>query len=136
MMDRFIKMSLPSFGKFIVGLTFFSRGKKVTIWFFYYLNVGVEKDIPRCQRRGAIIVLGMLAVARRDVVTDRIELLLKVGLGPFGKVRFSLTALVGALLSRDDVQADLTLARYTCVALQRVSGSVKKVKGAFSHSLK
>ena len=26
-------------------------------------------------------------------------------------------------------QTDLTLARYTCVALQRLNGSVKKVKG-------
>lgn len=69
-----------------------------------------EQEIPRPQRRGAIIILGMLAVARREVVTERIESLLKIGLGPLGK-------------------ADLVLARYTCVALQRVSGSVKKVKG-------
>ncbi|KAG6899327.1 hypothetical protein C0995_006312, partial [Termitomyces sp. Mi166 len=35
----------------------------------------------------------------------------QIGLGPFGK-------------------ADLTLARYTCVALQRLNGSAKKVKGS------
>jgi hypothetical protein len=34
-------------------------------------------------------------------------------------------------------QADLTLARYTCVALQRLNGSAKKVKGrtlSFMHT--
>jgi hypothetical protein len=28
-----------------------------------------------------------MALARRDVVTDRIDTLLKIGLGPYGKVR-------------------------------------------------
>ncbi|QRV75821.1 condensin complex subunit 1 [Ceratobasidium sp. AG-Ba] len=70
-----------------------------------------DKDIPKSQRRGAIVILGMIAVARREVVTERIDTLLNVGLGPLGK-------------------ADLVLARYTCVALQRVSGSHKKVKGS------
>ena len=53
----------------------------------------------------------MLAVARRHVVTDRVDTLLKIGLGPLGR-------------------ADLLLARYTCVALQRLNGSAKKVKGS------
>ena len=53
----------------------------------------------------------MLAVARRHVVTDRVDTLLKIGLGPFGRT-------------------DLLLARYTCVALQRLNGSAKKVKGS------
>ncbi|KAH7930002.1 hypothetical protein BV22DRAFT_1028970 [Leucogyrophana mollusca] len=69
------------------------------------------KQIPRSQRRGAIIILGMLALAKRSVVTDKVDTLLRVGLGPFGK-------------------ADLTLARYTCLALQRLNGSAKKVKGS------
>ena len=30
-----------------------------------------------------------------------------------------------------DVKNDLTLARYTCIALQRLGGSAKKVKGVF-----
>jgi hypothetical protein len=47
---------------------------------------GSEKPLPREQRRGAIIVLGMLAVANRTVVSERVETLLKTGLGPFGKV--------------------------------------------------
>ncbi|CAE6344453.1 unnamed protein product [Rhizoctonia solani] len=70
-----------------------------------------DKDIPKAQRRGAIVVLGMIAVARPKVVTERIDTLLHVGLGPLGK-------------------DDLVLARYTCVALQRVSGSHKKIKGS------
>ncbi|EIN08162.1 hypothetical protein PUNSTDRAFT_102926 [Punctularia strigosozonata HHB-11173 SS5] len=70
-----------------------------------------DKPLPKAQRRGAIILLGMMALARRDVVTDRVDTLLKIGLGPLGR-------------------ADLTLARYTCVALQRLNGSAKKVKGS------
>lgn len=48
---------------------------------------GSEKDLPKQQRRGAIIILGMLAVAKREVVTERLDALLKIGLGPWGKVR-------------------------------------------------
>ncbi|KAI5117543.1 hypothetical protein M0805_004372 [Coniferiporia weirii] len=70
-----------------------------------------DKQLPKQQRRGAIIILGMAALARRSVVTDRVDTLLKIGLGPFGR-------------------ADLLLARYTCVALQRLNGSAKKVKGS------
>ncbi|TIB99587.1 hypothetical protein E3Q18_01468 [Wallemia mellicola] len=71
----------------------------------------VQKDIPKAQRRGAIIIIGMMAVAKSDIVHDGIDTLIKIGLGPLGK-------------------ADLALARYTCIALQRISGSVKKVKGS------
>ncbi|EDR03670.1 chromosome condensation complex protein [Laccaria bicolor S238N-H82] len=70
-----------------------------------------KQNIPSQQRRGAIIILGMLALGRRSVLSDRVDTLLKVGLGSLGK-------------------ADLTLARYTCVALQRLNGSAKKVKGS------
>ncbi|KAF8269469.1 non-SMC mitotic condensation complex subunit 1-domain-containing protein [Lactarius quietus] len=70
-----------------------------------------ERPLPKQQRRGAIIIIGMLALARRSVVQDRVDVLLKIGLGPMGK-------------------ADLILAKYTCVALQRLNGSVKKVKGS------
>lgn len=48
---------------------------------------GVEREIPRCQRRGAIIILGTIALAKPEVVSERLETLLKVGLGRFGKVR-------------------------------------------------
>ncbi|WVQ93873.1 hypothetical protein IAU59_000951 [Kwoniella sp. CBS 9459] len=72
-----------------------------------------EQDIPKLQRQGAIIILGMLALARREVVTERVEALLKIGLGPLG-------------------MHDLILARYTCIALQRLGGSAKKVKGSLN----
>ena len=35
--------------------------------------IGSDKPLPRNQRRGAIIILGMLAVARRHIVTERVE---------------------------------------------------------------
>lgn len=47
---------------------------------------GADQEIPRVQRRGAIIILGMLALAKREVVTERVDTLLRVGLGPLGKV--------------------------------------------------
>jgi condensin complex subunit 1 len=68
------------------------------------------KPLPKPQRRACIIVLGMLALASRDVLTSNIDNMLRIGLGQMGK-------------------ADLVLARYTCVALQRLNGSAKKVKG-------
>ncbi|EKM51723.1 uncharacterized protein PHACADRAFT_150370 [Phanerochaete carnosa HHB-10118-sp] len=70
-----------------------------------------ERPLPRAQRRGAVIILGMLALARRSVVADRVDTLVKIGLGKLG-------------------QTDLLLARYTCVAIQRLNGSAKKVKGS------
>ncbi|MCO5566082.1 hypothetical protein L7F22_019758 [Adiantum nelumboides] len=71
------------------------------------------KAIPRAQRRGAIIILSMLAVARKEIAADHIDTLLGTGLGGLGA-------------------KDVVLAKYTCVALSRVGGSVKKVKGALS----
>lgn len=47
---------------------------------------GTNKEIPRFQRRGAIIVLGMFAAPKPEVVADHVETLLKIGLGPRGKV--------------------------------------------------
>ncbi|PWZ02320.1 hypothetical protein BCV70DRAFT_198602 [Testicularia cyperi] len=80
-----------------------------TLWAVY----SAPRAISKAQRRGAIIVLGMLATARREIISERIDVLLKVGLGPLGT-------------------RDVVLAKYTCVALQRLGGSVKKVKGALS----
>ncbi|KAJ7454842.1 non-SMC mitotic condensation complex subunit 1-domain-containing protein [Mycena latifolia] len=77
------------------------------LWSVY----SISKPLPKAQRQGAIIILGMLALAKRGVLTDHVDVMLKVGLGHLGK-------------------ADLTLARYTCVALQRLNGSAKKVKGS------
>ncbi|KAI9242455.1 MAG: armadillo-type protein [Podila humilis] len=72
-----------------------------------------QKEIPNPQRRGAIIILGMLAKAKPDIVAQKIEVILKIGLGKHGKV-------------------DLALARYSCIALQRIAGEKKKQKGALA----
>ncbi|TFK38244.1 non-SMC mitotic condensation complex subunit 1-domain-containing protein [Crucibulum laeve] len=77
------------------------------LWQIY----STDRPIPVPQRRGAIIILGMFALAKHSVVKDKIDVMLKVGLGRFAKT-------------------DLMLARYTCVALQRLNGSAKKVKGS------
>jgi condensin complex subunit 1 len=50
-----------------------------------YLS-GSDKQLPKEQRRGAIMILGMLALAKRGVVTDHVDTLLKVGCGYLGKV--------------------------------------------------
>ncbi|PYH95212.1 condensin [Aspergillus ellipticus CBS 707.79] len=60
-----------------------------------------KKEISRTQRRGAIIVLGILALADPEVVIKEIETLLRIGLGNLGK-------------------SDLVLSKYTCIALRRM----------------
>ncbi|BCS23268.1 condensin subunit YCS4 [Aspergillus puulaauensis] len=60
-----------------------------------------KKEISRTQRRGAIIVLGMIALADPEVVIKEIEIMLRIGLGSFGR-------------------SDLILAKYTCIALRRM----------------
>ena len=72
-----------------------------------------SKAIPRGQRRGAIIIISMLAIAKKEIVAEHIDTLLGIGLGSLGA-------------------KDVVLAKYTCIALSRVGGSVKKVKGALS----
>ncbi len=47
---------------------------------------GSDRALPRAQRRGAIIILGMLALAKRQIVADRVDSLVKVGLGKLGAV--------------------------------------------------
>ena len=54
-----------------------------------------EVQLPRIQRRGAIIILGMLAVARRSVIADKVDVMIKVGLGKLGKVRMAAFASAG-----------------------------------------
>ncbi|ERS95352.1 hypothetical protein HMPREF1624_08230 [Sporothrix schenckii ATCC 58251] len=64
---------------------------------------GVQKrEISRTQRRGAIIVLGMLATANPEIAVGEMETMLRTGLGAHGR-------------------SDLQLAKYTCVALQRIN---------------
>ncbi|KAF0449771.1 Condensin complex subunit 1 [Gigaspora margarita] len=81
------------------------------LWSVYSVST---KQIPKMQRRGAIIILGMLAKAKMEIVQEKTDLLLKIGLGPFGK-------------------ADLLLAKYTCIALQRLGGNKARVKGSLSN---
>ncbi len=71
---------------------------------------GVQKqEISKNQRRGAIIVLGMLAQAEPEIVIKEMGTMLRIGLGPLG-------------------QADLALAKYTCVALRRINPSKRQTK--------
>lgn len=71
---------------------------------------GVQKqEISKNQRRGAIIVLGMLAQADQEIVIKEMGTMLRIGLGPLG-------------------QADLALAKYTCVALRRINPSKRQAK--------
>ncbi|KAI7899931.1 non-SMC mitotic condensation complex subunit 1-domain-containing protein [Cokeromyces recurvatus] len=76
------------------------------LWSVYGFTQG---RIQKSQRRGAIIILSMLAKAKTEVVSDKIDVMLKIGLGPLGK-------------------ADMDLARYTCIALQRLEGAKPKEK--------
>lgn len=68
------------------------------LWQVYSIQ---KKEISRTQRRGSIIVLGMLAQADPEVVYKEIEAMLRIGLGGYGR-------------------SDLVLAKYTCIALRRM----------------
>ncbi|KND86397.1 Condensin complex subunit 1, partial [Tolypocladium ophioglossoides CBS 100239] len=71
---------------------------------------GVQKrEISRTQRRGAIIVLGMLATANPEIVVGEIETMLRTGLGSHGR-------------------SDLQLAKYTCIALRRINPQGRQAK--------
>ncbi|PSR82423.1 putative Ycs4 protein [Coniella lustricola] len=71
---------------------------------------GVQKrEISRTQRRGAIIVLGMLATASPEIVVSDMETMLRTGLGAQGR-------------------SDLQLAKYTCIALRRLNPTGRQVK--------
>jgi condensin complex subunit 1 len=64
---------------------------------------GVQKrEISKSQRRGAIIVLGMLATAKPEIVVGEMEIMFRIGLGSLGR-------------------SDLQLAKYTCIALRRIN---------------
>ncbi|KAL9100937.1 MAG: hypothetical protein Q9163_003752 [Psora crenata] len=71
---------------------------------------GVQKqEISRNQRRGAIIVLGMLATADPEIVVREMGIMLQIGLGPLGR-------------------KDLALAKYTCLALRRMQPTKQQGK--------
>lgn len=64
---------------------------------------GVQKrEISKTQRRGAIVILGMLATANPEIVVGEMETMLRTGLGAHGR-------------------NDLQLAKYTCIALRRIN---------------
>ena len=71
---------------------------------------GVQKqEISKNQRRGAIIVLGMLATADPEIVVKEMGPMLRIGLGPLGI-------------------SDLVLAKYTCLALRRMNQNKRQGK--------
>lgn len=76
------------------------------LWQVYGIQ---KKEISRNQRRGAIMVLGMLAIADPEIVIREMETMLRIGLGSLGR-------------------GDLGLARYSCVALRRISPSGRQAK--------
>ncbi|KAI1486663.1 condensin component [Biscogniauxia mediterranea] len=68
-----------------------------------------KREISRSQRRGAIIVLGMLATAAPEIVVGEMETMLRTGLGGHGR-------------------NDLQLAKYTCIALRRLNPTGRQAK--------
>jgi condensin complex subunit 1 len=71
---------------------------------------GVQKrEISKSQRRGSIIVLGMLATAKPEIVVGEMETMLRIGLGRLGR-------------------SDLQLAKYTCIALRRINPTGRQAK--------
>ena len=71
---------------------------------------GVQKqEISKSQRRGAIIVLGMLAMAEPDIVVKEMSTILRIGLGSLGRT-------------------DLGLAKYSCIALRRINPTKRQGK--------
>ncbi|ORX90468.1 hypothetical protein K493DRAFT_339988 [Basidiobolus meristosporus CBS 931.73] len=105
------KENVNLFSKNLIGLTLDSSLAELTSLEEILSIIMAEGYIPEelIQRRGAIIILGMLAKAKKEIISERIDLLLKIGMGDLG---------------RDD----LGLAKYTCLALQRL-GEVKRGKG-------
>lgn len=80
------------------------------LWQTYSVPKG---ETTRTQRRGAIIVLGMLALAEPEIIVRELELVLKIGLGALGR-------------------ADLGLGKYSCLALRHISPIGRKGKDAIN----
>lgn len=76
------------------------------LWQVYGVH---KREISRTQRRGAIIVLGMLATASPEIVVSDMETMLRTGLGTQGR-------------------NDLQLAKYTCIALRRLNPTGRQAK--------
>lgn len=78
------------------------------LWQVYGIQ---KKEISKSQRRGAIVVLSMLALSKPEIMISEVETMLKIGLGPHGR-------------------ADLGLAKHTCIALARMKPAGSKAKSA------
>ncbi|KAH6614675.1 condensin-like protein [Chaetomium sp. MPI-SDFR-AT-0129] len=76
------------------------------LWQVYGVH---KREISKKQRRGAIIVLGMLATASPEIVVGEMETMLRTGLGSHGR-------------------SDLQLAKFTCVALRRINPTGRQAK--------
>ena len=61
----------------------------------------LKQEISKNQRRGAIIVIGMLATANPEIVIREVGIITRIGLASLGR-------------------RDLTLAKYSCLALRRM----------------
>lgn len=72
-----------------------------SLWRIYSTTERIEKR----RRRAAVVILGMLALSRSDIVVRKLDLLLSIGLGNLG-------------------QEDLLLAKFSCIALNRAHPSV------------
>ncbi|ODV94420.1 hypothetical protein PACTADRAFT_45056 [Pachysolen tannophilus NRRL Y-2460] len=82
------------------------------LWQIYSFQQRIEEITERQQRkqrRGAIIILGMLGLADHTIALKGLDLLLSIGLGENGK-------------------EDLILQRYSCIAIQRIIPSAKNVE--------
>ncbi|GMM32993.1 condensin subunit [Saccharomycopsis crataegensis] len=78
------------------------------LWQIYNNSIG-GKGVSKKQRRGAIIILGMISLANHEVTLRYIDSLLNVGF-PNKKID------------------DMILAKYTCIALQRVVPAQKSLQ--------
>jgi condensin complex subunit 1 len=77
------------------------------LWQIYSFQ---NQTFSRKQRRGSIIVLGMLALSDNEIAVKGVDALLSIGLGPKGR-------------------EDLVLAKYSCIALNRVVPHDQKQSG-------
>lgn len=76
------------------------------LWQVYSIQ---KQEISKNQRRGAIIVLGMLATADPEIVVKETGAMLRIGLGTIGS-------------------SDPVLAKYTCLALRHMNPTKRQSK--------
>lgn len=73
----------------------------------------------------------MFALAKRSVVSENVDVCSVSDQVLSGRQRVCLS--IGFIIDHATPEADITLARYTCVALQRLDDSAMKVKGRPAH---